>query len=1180
MLSRSSCRLLFLTCLLFLLVTSSFAQFRASLQGTVTDEQGAVIPGATVTLTSKETNNIRTATSSDAGVYSIPALAPGLYTLAVEKQGFKKKVLEEVKITADQVQGVSVQLGVGQSAETVTVSANATPAINVENAAISGTVTSSDIQKLPAFGRDVFQLTQLAPGVFSDGARNADGGTSAQPGNDGPGGSGGNSGIFATENRPQVSANGGRQDSNAINLDGVAISSVSWGGAAIVTPNQDSVKEVRIVTNNYDAEYGRFGGAQIHVISQNGTNNYHGSFFFKADRPGLNAYQDWKGSANNTRTPQRNSNQFNQWGGSVGGPIIKNKLFAFFAYETIRNNSTVTGSGWYETPQLLNLAKSGSIAEKYAKYPGMAVASTGVVDQTCASINLVEGTNCHMVAGGGIDIGRPLTSPLGTKDPSFINNLHPGLGGDGSGNASNLDGIPDIMFVNTAGPNNSTQQQFNGRLDYQATSNDLVAFNIYRVPVDSLSFNGARPANLFKHSAINEAETLLWTRTFSPTFLNELRINAAGWRWNELDSNPQIALGLPQTAFIGDEANDRHIGTAATSDNALGGPAGSIFNQWTYTLKDTATKVYGSHTLKFGGEVTKLTFVQDAPWSARPNFGFNNFWDFLNDAPVKETGVFNPLTGVPTDVRKDSRSNLYGFFIQDDYKVRSNLTVNLGLRWEYFGPISFKNDQLATFELGEGMNALTGAKIRIGGNLYNADKHNFGPQVGFAWSPRGVYGHDFNNRFVVRGGFGIGYNGQEEAITLNGWGNIPFTNNGTSLTGSQIVYAIPSDPNQFAPYPANPNTVLTFNSNNIPTQGSPVGVTAFPRNFPTTYTYRYSLDTQYDLGRNWVATVGYQGSTSRHLTRQTNLNTLLGAQGIQLNPMINSIDYYQNDGNAHANALLTELNHRFSNTFQFDVQYRLSKSQDNESGPYRISNFMWNPQADWGPSDYDVTHSWKMYGIYSPTIFRGSHSWLEKIAGGWSISGILNQHTGFPWTPYSSGVKSNAALPGGACDIVYAGGNCLNGTTTQFLPAAYLGGAGNDYSNSTFLSAGGNFPGGGLQYFTPATFTPCVDPVTNTLKPFPQTCPGQLPTTPGVGRNSLRGPRYFAIDATLSKAFGLPKMPILGESARFEFRANFFNLLNNTNLKGMVGDITSSSFGQATDAFGGRTIEMQARFSF
>ena len=1010
--------------------------------------------------------------------------------------------------------------------------------------------------------------------------------------------SGGGTGVFATENRPQISANGGRTEANNVTLDGIGITSVSWGGAAIVTPNEDSVKEVKVVSNSYDAESGRFSGAQIQVISQNGSNQYHGSFFFKRDTPGLNAFQHWHGPENNPQTPLRNNFRFNDWGGSASGPLWKNKLFAFFSYERIANAGISNAQGWYETPALLASAPAGSIAAQYAAYPGEAAHFSKQVDQTCASVNLVESVNCHMIPGQGLDIGRPLNQSLfpfghgvASMDPSFqalpgcgvpdpITHIPPpcpiGLGGDGTGSSNNLDGVADIMNVLATGPNNRTNVQYNGRLDFNATSKDLISFNIYKVPVSSLSYNGYRVANLFHHDAMNEAETVLWDHTFSPTLINELRVNAAGWRWNELSSNPQIPYGLPQPNGIGDPNSDNRIaGSVKPTDNNLGGPAGSIFDQWTYNLKDVATKVYRSHTIKFGGEVTKLRFVQDAPWSARPNFSFYNYWDFLNDAPYKEGGTFDPTNGSPTDVRKDSRSTIFGFFGQDDWKVRPNLTINLGLRWEYFGPVSFLHDKLSSVMLGSGSNVLTGMSMRLGGKLYQADKGNFGPQLGFAWSPE-----KFNSKLVVRGGFGLSYNGEQEAITLNGWPNVPFTDGNATLftcpnpptctQPSQVTYATPSDPHQFLPYPANPSTVLTFGTNNLPLPGSGVtfsnvSVTGFPYHYKTPYTYHYSIETQYDLGHNWVSTLGYQGSMSRHFTRQSNLNLIYGNAGYALNPVVSNLDYYGQDSNAMSNALLTELKHSFSHSFDLDVQYRWSKSMDNESGPYDINNYQWNSHADWGPSKFDVTHAFKLWGVYTPTIFHGENGWMEKIVGGWSISGILNAHSGFPWSPVSYT----------SCDIVYQNGACTNGGTTQLLAAKYLGGAGQDYSNSRFLSPGGNFPKGGTAYFVPGSVTPCA-------LPFPQTCPNQLPTPPGIGRNSFRGPRYFDIDATLSKAFGLPKMPVLGEGAKFEFRANIFNLTNKLNLAPDRIDTTiqDTNFGEVTGALAGRTIELQARFSF
>ena len=1215
----------FLSLLSVLLVVSltASAQYRAGIHGTILDPQGAAVADAKVTVTAVETGLTQETTSDESGVYSINRLAPGSYTVTVEKTGFKKKVFDDFRVLAEQVNPLDVTLDVGQVTESVTVSGSDLPAIDTESGTISGTVTAQQIQQLPSFGRDTFQLLQLAPGVFGDGSQQAGGGTQSQPGNQGPGGSCATCGVFATENRPQISANGGRQDMNNVSLDGIGITSVTWGGAAVITPNEDSVKEVRIVSNEYDAESGRFGAAQTQVISQSGTNSYHGSFFYKWDRPYWNAYQSFRGSNDMSYTPQRNNSNFNQWGGSAGGPILKNRLFVFFAYERISNSALSTSQGWYPTASLLQSAPTGSLASRYAAYPGELPVAQSQNDYTCASVGLIDAAtaaqlvahnavynytdavsgdkvtapftggasvaNCAQIPGQGLNVGTPLNSALGTHDPSANvvisggNTIHPqantvttvvdpvtkqtyyvpGLGGDGSGLATNLGTTANLAYINTSGHTTNLNQQYMGRIDFNLTKKDLLAFNIYYTPVNNTGFNGpmAYPANAFNHNAINEAMTLLWNHTFTPTLINEARVNAAGWRWNELTDNPNTPLGLPPTMYIGDPNNGNNIGTICGGCNGPGAPAGSVFDQWTYGYKDVMTKVQGSQTLKFGGEITELHFVQEAPWSARPSWGFNNYWDFLNDAPSKENGVFDPQTGVPTDVRKDSRQTLYGLFLQDNWKLKPNFTLTLGIRWEYFGSISFTRNQLSTVVFGSGQDALTGMSMRIGGNLYTPGHNNFGPQVGFAWSPNGLGSHAFNNKLVIRGGFGIGYTGLEQAISLNGWPNIPFTNNGVDLTGSSIVYDFPTDPLQFSPYPENPNTILTFNSNNIPVTGSKVGVTAFPADFPTPYTLRYSLEGQYDIGHNWIATAGYTGSSSRHLTQQYNYNSFLGAMGIPLNPMVNNVDYYGQDANASYNALLLQIQHRFSQNFQIDGSYRYSHGYDNASGPYTVSYYQWNPKLNWGPSDFDVTDAFKVWGIYTPNFFK--EGWKKSVLGGWSISGIFNWHSGFPWS---------AVYNTGTCDIIYAGGNCQNGTNGQLLPVAYLGGATSDFSNSAFIRAGGNFQNGGGTYFTQPTVTSCN-------LPFPQTCPAP-PEAPGMGRNAFRGPRYVDLDATVSKAFALPKMPFLGENAQFEFRANFYNLFNNTNLTSIVNTITDAHFGQASGALGSRTIEMQARFSF
>ncbi len=1123
---------------LHILAPPAVAQFRAGIQGTVVDAAGGLIPDATVTLTSQETSVARTVKTSGDGVFTITSLAPGKYELAVEKTGFSREVLSDIDVRAEQMQSITVQLQIGQTSQSVTVTENMTPLIDTETAMVAGTLTTKEVQDLPSFARDPYQLLRLAPGVFGDGALSAGGGTASLPGTN-IGGSSATSSIFQVENGVQFVANGTRQNSNDFQIDGVGVNSTSWGGAAVITPTEESVKEVRVVANNYSAENGRTSGAQVMVVSQNGTNELHGSAFFKWHRPGLDAYQRWNGPG--TPTPvTKDQNRFNQFGGSLGGPIVKNKLFAFFAYETLRNNSESVANNWYETSSFLqNAGPSGSIARQLLSYPGEGPSSSHAIGFTCAQAGLPS-TQCRDVSGG-LDLGSPLTTPLGTADPTY------GQPGTPYGIGGGFDGIPDVQFIQTVSPNINTNVQYNGRMDYQVNSNDLVAFSIYWTPVESHSFNGpARAANQWNHTSTAQSLTGLWTHTFSPTLLNEARVAATGWRWNEITSNSQEPWGLP-TDYID------NMGTVGVQ--FFGAPGPSVFDQLTYNYRDTLTEVSGSHNLKFGGDISHAQFLDEAPWSARPTYNFRNLWDLANDAPYHENANFNPVTGMPTDAQKNLRFNILGFFVQDDWKVKQNLTVNLGLRWEYFSPLTETQGNISNVMLGTGANVLSDLSIRKGGDLFHTSKNNWGPQIGLAWSPKAFLGRDLNNKLVVRTGFGIGYNLQQLAITSNGRFNPPFLTS-LDLYESNILYSTASSIHSFSGWPSNPAAVQTFNSAGLPTSGAPVSLTGFPENMPSTVTYRYSADAQYDLGHDWVASAGYQGSQSRHYTIQNFLNYLYYPAS---NPLVHSLDWYSNDANAHYNALLTEIQRRLSSNFEVDLQYRFSRNTDQGSQDYYQPNYPWNLAYSDGPSDFDATHSLKLWAIYTPTIFRGRHNWLERVAGGWTLSGIFSLHSGFPWTPQYCNTGGNVVYPN-------SGFGCL-------LPASYSGGAGDSSSNSTFQQANGNFPNGALAYFTVPTWP------TTGIPPAPAT---------NIHRNMFRGPGYFGNDVTLAKAFTLPKLGILGENARLNLEANFYNLVNKLNLDPQRmntnisndGATSNPQFGTAGAALAGRIIELQARFSF
>jgi hypothetical protein len=1126
---------------LTLLMLPANAQYRAGLQGTVTDPTGAVVPGASVTIVDKETNQTQTVKTDGGGTYTFNRLAPAPYTVTAEAQGFAKKTVDNINISGETLQGLNISLEAEGSTQSVTVT-DTTPTINTSTATIAGTISAKELQTLPSSNRDPYQLLRLAPGSLGDGSQSAGGGSFSLPGNGGIGGSSSTGSIFQVENRAQTQGNGVRTSGNSFQIDGSQVNSLAWGGGAVITPNQESVKEVQTQTSPYDATYGRNSGSQVSVVSKNGTNDFHGSAFFKFHRPGLDAYQRYNGP--NTKV-QRDNNQFNQLGGSIGGPIWKNHLFFFFSYEELRNRALAQGIDWYETPaydQLVAKSKPGGITSAIAGYPGQSVSYSSIdASSTCASAGLTS-AYCHNVSyngGNALDLGSPLTTPLRTADPGFVSNNAPGIGGG-------FDGIPDLFRVNTINPTRNTAQQFNGRLDWQLNPRDLVAYTIYWVPTSKTFFNGPnRASNLWNNNSLAYSHAALWNHIFTPSLLNEFRLNAVRWYFNEVTSNPQEPFGLPQAKLD-------TIG-AVTSFQYLGAPGPGNFAQTTYNIRDTMTKTFGSHNIRFGFDGYRELDNDTQTGSAIPSYTFRNLWEMANDKPRLENGAFDPRTGAPTSATKYIRSQIYAGYVQDDWRINPNLTLNLGIRYEYFTPITEKNGNVSNVVLGTGAQTLTGAYIKTGGDLFKTSKNNWGPQFGFAYSINPSASH----LTVVRGGFGIAYNRMQEAITLNGRSNPPLVTNlsaactDTALANCPgVLYAASGSATDISGYPSNPAAKVAFGSNGLPTGGAKISLQAIQQNLPTPLTYKLSLGVEHALSQTWILSAGYQGSLSRHYTRQNNLNWIYYPN---LNPAVNSFSYYSNDISASSHAFLAEIRHTLGHSFSIDGQYRYGKIMDSASQDYYIDQYPYDNRYAYGPADYNITHNAKLYGTWSPKIFPHNRL-MEGIFGGFQLSGIVQYHSGFPWTP----IYTNTG-----CNVVYVGSGYCN-----LRPGAQISKGSGGTSNDTFKRTGGPFPNGGLAYFTVPTY-----PTTG------------APPPPGVGRNSLPGPNYFDTDMDAQKTFGIPNNRFFGENAGLSLRAMFFNLFNQTNIQPFnTGDpntiITSSGFGQAYKGLGSRTIELQARFSF
>lgn len=1166
-------RAMFLAIICFAFAVPAFAQFNAAIQGTVTDQSGAIVPGASVKVTNQATGVSTTSQTTGSGVYRIAGLPPGVYSVTVSAQSFKEHSDKDVRVEAETPRGLNVQLTPGAATETVTVSSEGQSGLQTESANVTGTITSQQVAQLPSFGRDPYELLRLAPGIFGDGARTADGKGGFLPNNVGVGSSGNS--LYQVENQPQISANGQRASENNFTIDGVDVNSLTHGGAAVVTPTEESIQEIKVLSSTYEAEDGRNSGAQIKVISKTGTNSLHGSGFFKYDEPGLDAFNKYSGpplaggakpvtctdgtttfTSGGSQCPVRVDNQLRNYGGSIGGPIKKDKLFFFFAYEGEHRNNVSYGTNYVYTPQFISLVKQAapnSIAAKIVSQPGVQPRIVSTLNPSCADLN-VSATQCAVV-NGGLDIGSPFTAGSGPGDP-YLSLNNQGVGGAALGGG--LDGIPDLQLAEMAYPNPGTGNQFNGRMDWNLSSKHTIAASTYITYANSTNPPGTDQTSTPSRDVVNKplspAGTLLWNWIVSPSSLNEVRVNFSHFGFNEVNSNPNANYGIPDVEVQDLLKNGRRIWFGVPQ----GANTPGLISQNTYGFGDNFTKTFSKHNLKFGFDYRKEQNNNNQVGFARPLFTISHLWNFVNDAPIFEQNEVNPVNGNPNVSFRHFRTSYYGGFGQDDFKVSPTLTVNLGLRYEYYSPVSENNNLLSNLVLaGNGPSAIANASLITGHSVYSSDKTNFAPRFGFAWSPKA-----YDQKVVLRGGFGMYYDYIPEAAFDPARDNPPFSafeanccgtshlDFSTPFDGGLILYALGAS-NSPTSYPGNPKLGGGINpATNFPVNGT-VQVYFTPRNIQIPYVYGYSFEAEMQMPARVVVTVGYQGSDSHNLLRIFDANQVFDTPSTHANPSF----YIKPDVNANYNSLNVRAVRNFANNFQVAVKYRWSKSMDTASfgdGANASANetFPRSLKTEYGPSDFDTTNFLVVSAVARSPYVGGRNSLLGKIVGGWELSPIYSFHTGFPWTPVSNNCINTPAMVG-ICPI---------------RPVAYFGGAGMNTDNGALIS-GANFPGGGLKFFNPGANN-CT----------PATC------APGVGRNSFRGPNFEQVDLTFGKQFPLS---FVRENADLEVRMNAFNVLNHLNLA-PYGFNTSSTviqdphFGTpgTSNALAGRVIELQARFQF
>jgi hypothetical protein len=1154
-------RALLLSTILFFLTSSAFAQYGASLEGTVTDKSGAVVAGATITITDEATGVSRTAVSGSEGFYRINELPPGTYKVIVEAASFKKNTRSGVVVGSESASAANIVLETGSASETVTVTGNVT-ALQTEDANIQGTISAIEVQSLPEVNRDPYELIRLAPGVFGDGARFGDGrsggfpnGSGAVSGSAGPGGS--NTAIFQIENQQPISAMGQRITSNDYLVDGVSVNSLQWGGAAVITPSIESVQELTVLANDYDASDGRSSGAHIKTITKSGTNALHGGGVFLYHDPNLNAYNKFGGfnQGSGFAPNLRDDDSLRQFAGTIGGPIIKSRLFFFFNYEGARANNTTFQQQYAETPQYdasILALRPGTPVATILQQSGLAPRIAQVLTPSCTPFP----TGTCAVVGTGMDIGSPV-GPYNTYDPTstFSN----GVGGG-------LDGVPDLELAEIALPASTQGNQYNARVDYNAGKN-LFSANVFLTYLTTIAADASaqgRPNADFGLKNFSPSGFLSWIRTINSTTLNEARFNFTRYGFNGITANPQVNWAIPRIEIQGLPEGERVRYGAQQGDTS---PA--ITGENTFAFRDVLSKVVGNKALKFGFEFSREEDNDALIGGARPDQVFQGPWNFANGTPIFEAIEVNPITGAaPIERPQYFRSSNYGVFVQNDWKIRPNLMVNLGLRWEYYAPPTEAKGNLTNFvPTSDPVNGLLEGSEINPSQMWNKTWKHFGPRLGFAWSPT-----KYESKLVLRGGFGIAYDRFDDNTFNNTRNNPPDVASygiccGTSNTpfvGGQILFNTGTSNNPLS-YPGNSVLATGLGPTGLPivVPGGayvPPNIYSNPVNMPVPYVYLYSTQMQYSLPKDWVLTVGYQGSAGHHLTRIANLAFFYPA----LNPSVNQIFNFVPDTNTNFNALTSQLEHRFHHGISANVQYTYSKSIDQISaeGPGFVTNQTYpiDDHTERGPSDYDATHNFRAYAVWDLPIFRTRNDFAGTVLGGWELNGIYQFHSGFPWTPVADNL----------CPVLGASSLC------PIRPTSYNGGAGNNFETSAFLPpVASNFPAiaaGSDPYFTLQTT-------------------GTTPDFPGIGRNTFRGPRYQDIDLTVLKNFRLPTIKGLGEGANFQLRMTAYNAFNKLNLApfsfgsnstvaSFGGPTPNPLFGLATTGLAGRVLELQARFSF
>jgi hypothetical protein len=1061
----------------------------ATLTGSVTDQSGAVVPGASVKAVNQGTQIEYSAEATASGVYTIPFLPVGTYVVSAEMTGFKKVVTNPIKLDVNQTAKVDVKLELGQISDTVSVTGVA-PILQTETTVVGNVISGNTTTSLPLNGRNFQQLTLLVPGAIN------------------PNPAGFNGVGQTTQGRPYV--NGNREQGNAFLLDGVSIDE-TIDNRISYKPSVDAIAEFRMETSNSSAEFGNVTGATVNATIKSGTNNFHGNLFEFVRNDALDA-NSWANNRNGIRTkPKLRQHIF---GGTLGGPIQKEKVFFFIDYQgTVQR----TGGG--------GLVR---VAPQSWRNGDLSTLNANIRDpQTCT--NPRDPATCGFFPGGIIPANR-IVNPVAKAlfaDPA----LYPL---PSRIDATNGTGILDVVTGNEVNGHQfdvkidaklSDRDNFSGRYSFGTYDSGTVVGSL---PIIPGSYQNSRPQNI----------ALTWTRTMSAALVNEARVgfnrdvfitdNVFDWAGvGNLNSRFGIPGGQAHTGLS--------LITIGSGLNTVGGSGSNEINvPNTYHYGDTLAWLRGRHSFKVGGQWQR--YLQNRFYAGNNGilglftYGTNytgvGFADFLLDQLERKalggaSGSNKGLWG--------HRQNRIGLFFQDDFKMRPNLTLQLGMRWEYTSPVVEVADRQANFELYSGRELFAG----LNGNsraLYEPFKKGFEPRIGFAWTPKML-----DNKFVVRAGYGITQYMEGTGSNLRLPLNPPF------FAEADVSYDLTTGPGS-----------VTKGFTDVITRDKPFGlIRVWDPHVRPQFTQQYNLSLEYEFTRSMSLTAAYVGHNATHLVAPTDWNQPIAGVGaattwtaFQLRRPLYSVlpDVTQISGTAswavsRYNALQVSSRQRFSKGLEYLLSYTYSKTMTDNLGYYgsggvsaqgAYSSNQYNQHGyNYAPAFFDAKHNFSWAGSYELPFGKGrswGSSWnpvANAILGGWGLNTIVQAHTGFPLS--ISGADRSQQNPRGNARPNYAGPS-----TYTSNPDCYI-----------YNPLNGNCAGqSGTVGFSEAA----------------------LGTFGNVGVGTLRAPGYFNWD------FGVGKKFYMTEARYVDFRAEFFNVTNTPSFSppDRTWTPTSRTFGQVT----------------